>query len=876
MIAFSLEIEGTSVDLHTDETIRLHREIKDLLNVATTKTDFSQQFTIPATERNNPIFSNYFEENIQLGSWNAFLKLDARILVHSIPIFQGCVELVGVKFKNGNPSFYDVVFYGQVKNALTEFQEDTLIDADWSALDHTVNYTNVINSWDGTLLSGAIIYPLVDWGNNYTYSTSSTFNLRNLLTYGATINDFRPFVRLKTMVETLFSAYGYTLGGTLFARSEFDDMYVAPMGQAGPIRNPNNTDAAIEVNCTSTGVSSTTSGWTKVPMNTAVVDVLGLWSTSAYEYTAQISGEYTFKFSLDVSIFSAGIMYLAALKNGSVSDQFTPKTSAGLTEYEFNVSLKTGDKLAIGYRLDAGSVTISNATLETLAVPFGIDGSTLSLSSVMPDVKIKDFLNSLLKTFNAVLVNADDDTVEIHNIDDWYSSGTLKDFTKYIDTESIEHRKLKVPKTIKMSHQESEDFTNEAFYSLNNRRFGSVQFSPEIDFSDSDLVVNTMFTVIPPPLLFQSNSVGLYTSPTDLPLIYVGDTDGEPMQIDFLLAYYAGKKSINSTYLIDFNTQTEFAVMSPFSDYPTSSSTSKSLAFGLEACYLGDMPTNTLYMEYWQPYLSRLYATSSRLVTMTAIVPVGEWLNLDLNDTLAISGNYYKIQTVDYDLLNQKAVFQLITYPDIELTNYSSTRNFPSWTLGNNKDDVGKTLFNNIETPRRITNSRQWGGVYYPSMNDQVFFKSPVNSLINQMEKVNEQAQFIKGYNSSSFSLSVSGAAQGITLANTLNYGNEDLFTSGVAGVGGTYLSPVFNGQYHISASVAFEQVGGKDLKFYIAIDGLQTLAQAYEFGGSGTVAIETTEEIGAGSEVTIMVQDTNGETHSIDIELITLKLERL
>jgi hypothetical protein len=111
---FSLVIEGRPVDLFNDETIQLTRAIKDFLTTAA-RTDFTQQFNIPSTAVNDPIFQNYFDENSVLSGWNAFLKLDAIIYIHSIPIFNGCIELTGVEFKNGLPRQYNLIFYGQGK-----------------------------------------------------------------------------------------------------------------------------------------------------------------------------------------------------------------------------------------------------------------------------------------------------------------------------------------------------------------------------------------------------------------------------------------------------------------------------------------------------------------------------------------------------------------------------------------------------------------------------------------------------------------------------------------------------------------------------------------------------------------------------------------
>ena len=48
MIRFSLQIDGTPVDLFNDESIPLTRQLKDLMNLSTVWTDYTKDFQIPA------------------------------------------------------------------------------------------------------------------------------------------------------------------------------------------------------------------------------------------------------------------------------------------------------------------------------------------------------------------------------------------------------------------------------------------------------------------------------------------------------------------------------------------------------------------------------------------------------------------------------------------------------------------------------------------------------------------------------------------------------------------------------------------------------------------------------------------------------------
>ena len=212
---FSLVIDGKVVDLFSDETIQLTRAIKDFLTTQA-RTDFTQQFNIPSTSVNDPIFDNYFDENSVLSGWNAYVKLDAIIYIHSIPIFNGCVELTGVEYKNGLPRQYNLIFYGQGKTAIADFGEKTLPMVDWTAYNHTVNYTNVINSWFGTLLSGKVLYPVADWHIGLSYCKVPVID-NNLYQGGLAINDLRPALLLTEMVKACFLDIGYTLSGSLLS-----------------------------------------------------------------------------------------------------------------------------------------------------------------------------------------------------------------------------------------------------------------------------------------------------------------------------------------------------------------------------------------------------------------------------------------------------------------------------------------------------------------------------------------------------------------------------------------------------------------------------------------------------------------------------------
>ena len=276
------------VDLFQDETIQLTRAIKDFLTTAA-RTDFTQQFNIPSTAVNDPIFQNYFDENSVFTGWNAFLKLDAIIYIHSIPIFNGCIELTGVEFKNGLPRQYNLIFYGQGKKAVANWGEKTLPMVDWSDYNHVANVSNVLDSWDGNLLSGKILYPLADWHIGLSYVKGLGIS-NNLYQGGIDVSDLRPSILLKEMITACFSDIGYTLSGSLLGKNYFDNLYVAPMSGAGAVQNTANEDAKINVSKSSFTLGTT---FQNLPLvfDTVTSDPLSLYDLGTGEYTVPFTGE---------------------------------------------------------------------------------------------------------------------------------------------------------------------------------------------------------------------------------------------------------------------------------------------------------------------------------------------------------------------------------------------------------------------------------------------------------------------------------------------------------------------------------------------------------------------------------------------------------
>jgi len=93
--------------------------------------------------------------------------------------------------------------------------------------------------------------------------------------------------------------------------------------------------------------------------------------------------------------------------------------------------------------------------------------------------------------------------------------------------------------------------------------------------------------------------------------------------------------------------------------FPTTDS--RTLLFNNENAAYGEIPTQTLYSEYWEKYISLLYNPKTRLLECSAIIPLADYVNMELNDIVNFRGNYYHLRAInEYSLKTGECTLQLL------------------------------------------------------------------------------------------------------------------------------------------------------------------------------------------------------------------------
>ena len=222
-----------NADLKLDISAIESGDIGDVFGIS------SQAYALPGNENNNKFFGLLFD----LGTTpaTAFTKsVPCQVLYNGAEVFTGKLFIDNVVTNQKGDTIYNVTVVNEVVDFKYLIDDLTMQDLDWDYFDHTLNMANITGSWDNNLFGGDVIYPLVDYGVDPEDPKSPALkaggkakNFDNSSTPLRDI-DFRPAVRLKTVIDMIFDKVNYKYDSTFFDSSYFDNLYVlATQTEAG-------------------------------------------------------------------------------------------------------------------------------------------------------------------------------------------------------------------------------------------------------------------------------------------------------------------------------------------------------------------------------------------------------------------------------------------------------------------------------------------------------------------------------------------------------------------------------------------------------------------------------------------------------------------
>ena len=144
---------------------------------------------------------------------------------------------------------------------------------------------------------------------------------------------------------------------------------------------------------------------------------------------------------------------------------------------------------------------------------------------------------------------------------------------------------------------------------------------------------------------------------------YISSVDYAPARVQPRLLFYNGLKDTNPYFITSGSTAVEFTQFPYFDNYSGANTTtgSLSLLFNNEAAPYGEIPTASLYTQYWEGYVNLLYNPRTRLINASAIIPLADYFEMELNDIVQFRGNHYHLRAInDYNLTTGECTIQLL------------------------------------------------------------------------------------------------------------------------------------------------------------------------------------------------------------------------
>jgi hypothetical protein len=438
-----LYIGDTRLDLFQDENIEVTSSITNSSDITKNTTDYSKDFTVPATNINNQVFKHYYNANID-NTFDARIKVDGRIELDGIPYKSGKWRLEKVNVKKGYPSSYTIVFFGSLVSLVDLVGDDLLSDLDLSDYDHLYNSDNVEDGLtDGLFFDGftpQIVYNLLA-KKRYIYdsdvtNTTQTDALSNIAVTGTSNgvvwNDLRPSIRLKAIIDAIETKYNIVFSNDFFGRFEFTQLYLWLNNEA----SSKSIQQSQKINFSS--IVPTVNNF-DLPTDT--------WTgTTSY---GNISSFNFFNYNLAItpSVGFESIPYVIVIKNfdqevlrvsrvGTASTPTIQLLTTAPTDFSYTFFIETNDAFSFSANLFIDDLNNVSSVSGSVSASTQSVLPTFEINKNIPKMKVIDFLTGLFKIFKLVVFQEGNE-IYINTLKDYYQEGTLRDVTRYIDFESI-------------------------------------------------------------------------------------------------------------------------------------------------------------------------------------------------------------------------------------------------------------------------------------------------------------------------------------------------------------------------------------------------------------------------------------------------------
>ena len=719
------------LDMFDFESIELTSSIQEIRDIGSVFTDFSQEFSVPASVNNNRIFTHYYNTNL-LNQFDARIKRKGLITINNLTFREGYIRLSEVKLKNNRASSYKLTFFGELVNLKQVLGDDELKDLATALIkyDHEYSIDNVYDGFiDGLgLVSGQmvkssnrdIVYPSISVSDRWYYKSDpadlgekdykqgKTVNLFTnndvSLNYGISYLQLKPAIKVKNVIDAIQEVYsdkGILFSNDFFSDVEFNQLYLLLHSFKGDILSSGGDEFKEYLIGTSDFNSDFEydggDGEVRPVEVVYAENNLGIIVKELYILELNITttnpltgGEYTVEL-----LEGDEILYSEDLTSSQLSS-FTiePEEVSGFKKTYNNLTYKIKTKSLVEFDLYLKMSKIRrvenritgniNETAETSFYDLKDGGQSfvsggVNVAKFMPKIKIYDFLKGLFNMFN-LTAYVDNGLIIVKTLDKFYADGNEIDISNQVDTKDITVKRMNLFSNINFDFSEPKTFGMIKQNEIQQDDYGNLEYEPTLNnliFDGDRYSIKLPFE----KLFFDRLSDDNTDTLTDFGNGWLVDKD-ENETITAPVLFFNRNTTISSSQYFGFINKT--AQLTTY-NRPSNSSNNELSTINFNAEndeFTGNLIQNSLFKLHYENYIENVFNINSRMYSISAVLNLDTLNRYNMNDRFIINNNRFVINNIRTDLSTGKTELELITGFDLPQPSSAPDTTAPSIPTG--------------------------------------------------------------------------------------------------------------------------------------------------------------------------------------------------
>ena len=706
----TLDINGADINIVFN--------ISDIREPESIKSNYTKEFTIPATKANNQFFEGMLYNGFYPNKFNPNVKVNAQLYGDTTILIDGYLQIVDVIKNQNDIDAYKVIIYGEIASIFNSLTGLQLRDLDLSEYNHYWKYQRIVDSWTNKIVYKNLQIQSI-LGKGYVYP----FEFRGQSTTDMNVEDFYPAPYVLTIWNKIFKKAGKTYTSK-FLNSEKFSRLILPYTKAHMYLSDDevkkrefnaHSSADREIN-TMPATLAQTSAVQLMKFNIEDSDGNNIYDNvsrykPANKQDITLYSKLKLRMTYNANV-SSGAQWLVTGDNitGKVklfdvtaggtfiySEDFTfvnPPKVLGYTTYvdievlmDYRFIAQAGHQYEVyvdwtvppgqyasKFVTTAGQVVGGNMTLTQLAnstyynnleAKYIFEGDLVDMNQVLPDdIEINDFLTSINKMFNLYWVPDGDKNFIIEPRDDMYSNSDVQilDWTNKTDRNS----EILITPMAELNNKEyyfhytpDDDYYNTTYTLANTNEYGDRKITVANDFVTDTSEVKLIFS--PTPLVKVKNTPRVAAA-------YVEQKDGffEAFEPNIRIAIYGGLKDSSANYWL-FKTssipegtmQYNYPYAGHFDDPYTPT---YDINYGKCKEYYyswTNVPSNNLFNQYWRNAITDIISPDSHIWKGTLHLRTYDIITLNIFDTIQMDGVDYKINLINFNPLTETAYVEL-------------------------------------------------------------------------------------------------------------------------------------------------------------------------------------------------------------------------